>query len=122
LEQALFQEGTAAAVEYLFEAPWKGPLPPQETPLTDRKRWEAALLDARARQADLAVVGQLHSVFRTAGGGLTIKLTVRVISTQDGRVIWYGRKRADWIRRFPIEDCYLNLAWSLVRDWQAKKN
>jgi hypothetical protein len=122
LEQALYQEGTAAVVEYLPVAPWRGPLSPQMKEPTDRERDNLGVIDARSRNADLLVVGRVQPAFRTAGGGLLVNITVRVLSARDGRILWYGRKRADWIRRFPIEDCFLNLAWSLVKDWRSHES
>ncbi len=121
LEQALYQEKSSAAVDYFPAPPWRSPLAPQMKDLTDHERDGSAILHGRSKNADLVVIGGVQSAFRTAGGGLLVSISLRVISAHDGRIVWYGRKRADWIRRFPIEDCFLNLAWSFVSDWRPRE-
>ena len=61
--------------------------------------------------------GTVENFYRDARGGLRVRVSLRVLSAKSGAVLWRGEKRAEWRRRFPVEDCLLNLAWSFVAEW-----
>jgi hypothetical protein len=118
LTQALLQEGSAVSVTQVPGAPW------DQTPDWEASRWNeasriaAVAADGRERGFDFVVLGRVDSFFRTAAQGLTAKVTVWLISTQDGAVVWYGSKKAEWLRRYSVEECVLRLAWSFAIDWR----
>lgn len=118
LTQALLQEGSAVSVTQVPGAPW------DQTPDWEASRWNeasriaAVAADGRERGFDFVVLGRVDSFFRTAAQGLTAKVTVWLISTQDGAVVWYGSKKAEWLRRYSVEECVLRLAWSFATDWR----
>jgi hypothetical protein len=118
LAQALLQEGSASAVTYVPTAPW------DDTPVWEAERWTearrlaAVAADGRQRGFDFVVMGRIDSLFRTAAQGLVAKVTIWLISTHDGSVAWHGLKKAEWLRRFSLEDCVIRLAWSFAVDWR----
>jgi hypothetical protein len=121
LTQALLQEGSAASVTHVPGAPW------DQTPDWEASRWNeasriaAVAADGRERGFDFVVLGRVDSFFRTAAQGLTAKVSVWLISTQDGAVVWYGSKKAEWLRRYSVEECVLRLAWSFATDWRPPR-
>ena len=117
LLQALLEEGHVTAVRKPEKAPWERLPEWQRQELDELQRTRSAVNWGRAENLDLIVLGRTESVFRTAHQGLTVKVSARVLSVEDGRVLWYGRKRAEWIRSYPTEDCLLNLARSFVDEW-----
>lgn len=118
LAQALLQEGSAASVTYVPAAPW------DQTPVWEAGGWNEArrlaaiAADGRQRGFDFVVMGRVDSFFRTAAQGLVAKVTIWLISTEDGRVVWYGAKKAEWLRRFSLEEHVIRLAWSFATDWR----
>jgi hypothetical protein len=116
--QALLQEGSASSVTYVPATPW------DDTPAWEAGRWTdatriaALAADARRRGFDFVVMGRIDSFFRTAAQGLAAKVTVWLISAHDGAVVWHGSKKAEWLRRFSLEDCVIRLAWSFATDWR----
>ncbi len=118
LAQALLQEGSAVSVTQVPIAPW------EQTPIWEAPQWSeagriaAVLADGRERGFDYVVLGRIDRFYRTAAQGLMARVTVWLISTQDGAVVWYGAKHAEWLRRYPLEECLLNLAWSFAIDWR----
>jgi hypothetical protein len=118
LTQALLQEGSARSVTQAPNAPW------DSTPAWEANQWNeasriaAVAADGRERGFDFVVLGRVDSFFRTAAQGLRAKVTVWLISTRDGAVVWYGAKKAEWLRRYVIEECVLRLAWSFAIDWR----
>jgi hypothetical protein len=118
LAQALLQEGSAASVTYVPEAPWDGTPVWEAGRWTEARRLAAIAADGRRRGFDFVVMGRVDSLFRTAGEGLAAKVTVWLISTRDGGVVWYGTKKAEWLRRFSLEECVIRLAWSFAIDWR----
>ena len=87
--------------------------------LTDADRIAAVAKQGYSRKLDLVILGSVDALFRKPSKGLTARVTLRVINTRDGEVLWYGTKRADWLRRFALDDCLLRLAWSFVSEWSA---
>jgi len=116
--QALLQEGSIASVAYVPEAPWDGAPVWKANGWTEASRIAAVAADGRQRGYDFVVLGRVDRLFRTASDGLVARVTVWLISTSDGAVVWYGAKNADWLRRFPLEDCVLRLGWSFAVDWR----
>ena len=115
LEKALLQAGadaTAAA-----RRPWDGLPTHRLAALTGEDRREALAAAARSSGRDLVIWGTVENFYRDARGGLRVRVSLRVISAESGTVLWRGEKYAEWIRRFPVEDCLLNLAWSFVAEW-----
>ena len=119
LLRALLEDRRVDEVRKLDEAPWEA-LP----------EWRKRTLDKQEQVRAAVGLGPYAGfgsdrprpggdVFRTARQGLTMKVSLRVLSTEDGRVLWYGRKRAEWIRSFPTEDCLLRLARSFVEGWPS---
>lgn len=118
LAQALLQEGSARSVTPVPSAPW------DQTRAWEMGRWSevhriaAVAADGRERGFDFVVLGRIDRFFRTAAQGLMAKVTVWLISTEDGAVVWYGAKQAEWLRRYSVEDCVLRLTWSFAVDWR----
>jgi hypothetical protein len=116
--QALLQEASAAGVTYVPVAPWEG------TPAWELDRWTAGgrlaaiAADGRQRGFDFVVMGRVDSFFRTAAQGLVAKVTVWLVSTENGAVVWYGAKKAEWLRRFSLEECVIRLCWSFATAWR----
>ncbi len=77
---------------------------------------DAAARFGRLQGYDLVVLGRVDSLFRRSNGGLVLKITLRLVSTSKGEVLWYGAKKADWIRYFPLEDCLRSLAYAFLDD------
>ena len=115
LEKALLQAGadtTAAA-----RRPWDGLPTHRLAALTAENRRDALAAAGRSSGRDLVIWGTVENFYRDARGGLKVRVSLRVLSAKSGAVLWRGEKRAEWRRRFPVEDCLLNLAWSFVAEW-----
>jgi hypothetical protein len=56
-------------------------------------------------------------VFRTASGGMVIKISARLWDVESRAQVWSGRISVNWIRRYPLEDCLLRAAITLVEEW-----
>ncbi len=110
LYQALLAEQAAGRVTYL-DAAW------DSEKLAEQERIASAASYGRARGLDLIVLGRLDSMLSRSSGGLVLKVTCRLVSTQTGEVLWYGSKKADWLRRYPLEDCFRTLAYSFLEEW-----
>ena len=116
--QALLQEGSTASIVFVPEAPWEATAPWKAGLWTESARIAAVAADGRQRGFDFVVLGRVDRLYRTTADGLVAKVTVWLISTADGAVVWYGAKNADWLRRFPLEDCILRLGWAFAIDWR----
>ena len=119
LQQALLQNAKAEMIDSVPTLPW-GNLPDWKVrELTDADRIDAVAKQGYSRKLDLVIFGTVDTLFRKPSRGLVARVTLRVISTRDGEIHWYGTKRADWLRHFALEDCLLHLAWSFVSEWSA---
>jgi hypothetical protein len=118
LAQALLQEGSARSVTPVPDAPWDPTPPWASSRWNEASRIAAVAADGRERGFDFVVLGRVDRFFRTAAQGLSAKVTVWLISTRDGAVVWYGAKQAEWLRRYSLEECTLRLAWSFATDWR----
>jgi hypothetical protein len=118
LSQALLQEGSATSVTNIPAAPWDGTPPWEAEQWSEARRLAAVVADGRERGLDFVVLGRIDSLFRTAAEGLMAKVTVWLVSTEDGAIVWYGAKKAEWLRRFSLEECVTRLAWSFAVDWR----
>jgi hypothetical protein len=118
LAQALLQEGSASSVTQIPDAPW------DQTPTWEASRWNeagriaAVAADGRERGFDFVVLGRIDRFYRTAAQGLSAQVTVWLIETSDGAVVWYGAKKAEWLRRYTLEECVVRLAWSFAIEWR----
>ncbi len=74
---------------------------------------------ARERSADFFVEGRAHRIYRDAGGGYVIDVTVRLleVTPNDSTLVWSAHKRIQWKRRYPASECLLLLAEEVVFDW-----
>jgi hypothetical protein len=118
LTQALLQEGSSGSVTNVPVAPWDATPAWEDSQWTEARRLAEIAADGRERGFDFVVMGRVDSFFRTAAQGLVAKVTVWLISTRDGAVVWYGTKKADWLRHFSLEECVIRLAWSFATDWR----
>ncbi len=118
LVQALLQEGSAASVTEVPTAPWHATPVWEAGDWSESSRLAAAAADGRQRGFDFVVIGRVDSFFRTAAQGLEAKVTLWLVSTKDGAIVWYGAKKAEWLRRYSLEDCITRLAWSFALDWR----
>jgi hypothetical protein len=118
LSQALLQEGSASSVTSIPSAPWEGTPAWEADHWNEARRLAAVAADGRQRGFDFVVMGRVDSFFRTAAEGLMAKVTVWLVSTEDGAIVWYGAKKAEWLRRFSLEECVTRLAWSFAVDWR----
>ncbi len=121
LLRALLEDRQVTEVRKPEQAPWVALPEWRRRELDEPEQVRSAVAWGRAQGLDLIVLGRTEALFRTARQGLTVKVSVRVLSAEDGRVVWYGRKRAEWIRLFPIEDCMLHLARSFVEEWPVEE-
>ncbi len=119
LQQALLQSAKAEMIDSVPALPWDNLPDWKVRQLTDVDRIGAVAKQGYSRKLDLVIFGTVDTLFRKPSKGLVARVTLRVISTRDGEVLWYGTKRADWLRRFALEDCLLHLAWSFVSEWNA---
>ncbi len=119
LRQALLQSAKAEMIDAIPKLPWDNLPAWKVRELTDADRIGAVAGQGYSRKLDLVILGSVDALFRKPSKGLVAGVTVRVISTRDGEVLWYGTKRADWLRHFALEDCLRRLAWSFVYEWSA---
>ena len=119
LQQALLQNAKAEMIDSVPSLPWDNLPAWKVRELTDADRIAAVAKQGYSRKLDLVILGSVDALFRKPSKGLTARVTLRVINTRDGEVLWYGTKRADWLRRFALDDCLLRLAWSFVSEWSA---
>lgn len=120
LLRALLEGRQVTDVRKPAQAPWEALPEWQRRELDEPARVRLALKWGRGEGLDLIVRGRIEALFRTSHQGLTVKVALRVLRVKDGRVLWDGRKRAEWIRSFPTEDCLLNLARSFVAEWPVE--
>ncbi len=113
LEQVLLAD-FAAASTLLLRGRAAGP--PEQA---DEERASLAAALGRAHHADLVVLGRVESLLHRPSGGLVAKVSLRVVSAASGEVVFYGAKKADWIRDYPIEDCFRTLARSFLEELAA---
>ena len=117
LRQALLMQGAAETIADIPSLPWDDMPAWKLRELTDGKKISAVAKDGDARRLDLVVLGSVDSLFRKPSGGLEARVTIRVVDTSDGKILWYGTRQAAWIRYFPTEECLLHIAWSFVDGW-----
>ena len=117
LRQALLMQGAAESIADIPSLPWDDMPAWKLRELTDGKKISAVAKDGDARRLDLVVLGSVDSLFRKPSGGLEARVTIRVVDTSDGKILWYGTRQAAWIRYFPTEECLLHIAWSFVDGW-----
>lgn len=117
LRQALLMQGAAEMIADIPSLPWDDMPAWKLRELTDGEKISAVAKDGDARRLDLVVLGSVDSLFRKPSGGLEARVTIRVVDTSDGEILWYGTRQADWIRYFPAEECLLHIAWSFVEAW-----
>ncbi len=89
----------------------------QEGEQSETERIAAAARYGRALKLDLVMLGRVDSLSARSSGALNVKITLRIISTRNGEVLWYGVKKVDWIRRYPIEDCLRLVAESFLEEF-----
>lgn len=118
LRQALAQRGIAGAIADIAD-------PLRDVPETDRLRFDREWRIARALDSSkttgvgLLALGRVDAVFRTASGGMVIKVSAELWDVERRAPVWSGRIGVDWIRRYPIEDCMLRAAIVLVEEWES---
>ncbi len=117
LRQALLMQGAAEMIADIPSLPWDDMPAWKLRELTDGEKISAVAKDGDARRLDLVILGSVDSLFRKPSGGLEARVTIRVVDTSDGEILWYGTRQADWIRYFPAEECLLHIAWSFVEAW-----
>ena len=117
LRQALLMQGAAEMIADIPSLPWDDMPAWKLRELTDGEKISAVAKDGDARRLDLVVLGSVDSLFRKPSGGLEARVTIRVVDTSDGEILWYGTRQADWVRYFPAEECLLHIAWSFVEAW-----
>jgi hypothetical protein len=117
LRQALLMQGAAETIADIPTLPWDEMAAGKLRELTDADKISAVAKDGDARRLDLVILGSVDSLFRKPSGGLEARVTIRVIDTSDGEILWYGTQQADWIRYFPVEECLLHIAWLFVESW-----
>ena len=117
LRQALLMQGAAETIADIPSLPWDELPAWKLRELTDAEKISAVAKDGDARRLDLVVLGSVDSLFRKPSGGLEARVTIRVVNTRDGEILWYGTRHANWIRHYPVEECLLHVAWSFVEDW-----
>ena len=119
MQQALLQNAKAEMIDSVPSLPWDNLPAWKVRELTDADRIAAVAKQGYSRKLDLVILGSVDALFRKPSKDLTARVTLRVINTRDGEVLWYGTKRADWLRQFALDDCLLRLAWSFVSEWSA---
>ena len=117
LRQALLMQGAAETIADIPSLPWDDMPAWKLRELTDAEKISAVAKDGDARRLDLVVLGSVDSLFRKPSGGLEARVTILVVDTSDGKILWYGTRQAAWIRYFPTEECLLHIAWSFVDGW-----
>ncbi len=117
LRQALLMQGAAETIADIPSLPWDDMPAWKLRELSDAEKISAVAKDGDARRLDLVVLGSVDSLFRKPSGGLEARVTIRVVDTRDGEILWYGTRHADWVRYFPVEECLLHIAWSFVEAW-----
>lgn len=72
-----------------------------------------------AAGAEVLVQGRVDLFHRMGAQGLRAAISVVVYDVSQGQefMLWNGVKKADWIRRFPTDDCLLRLADDFVSTW-----
>jgi len=121
LRQALLMRAVAETIADIPSLPWDEMPAWKLRELSDADKISAVAEDGDARRLDLVVLGSVDALFRKPSGGLEARVTIRVVDTSDGEVLWYGTRHTNWIRRFPVEECLLHLAWAFVEDWTASQ-
>jgi len=79
-------------------------------------------LDGNPTGADVLIEGKVDLLHRVGAQGLKASISASVFDVSAGEpfVLWSGTKKADWIRRFPMDDCLLQLADDFVKTWTEK--
>jgi hypothetical protein len=69
--------------------------------------------------AEVLIQGQVELFHRLGAQGLRARISVQMfdVSKSGEYVMWMGAKDAEWIRRFPTDDCLLTLADDFVATW-----
>ena len=120
-------EGRAIAVTP-FSAPQGGaPTPPDFAPFLGKAlTWAypdcTVHLDAEPCPcAEVIIRGRIDLYHRLGAAGLKVRVSATVldVSAAEEYVLWFGAKKADWIRRFAADDCLLVLADDFVTSWRG---
>lgn len=112
----------------LADQPGK-PKPPDFAPfLAKSLEWafpEAEILvgEPADAPAEALVRGSIELFHRLGSQGLRVKIALTLFDTGEGEelVLWRGAKRADWVRRFPTDDCMLTLADDFAAEWTSRR-
>jgi hypothetical protein len=83
---------------------------------TAAERIAAAAQYGRQHRMDAVALGRVDALFVRSAGGLIVEVTLRVVSTKSGEMLWYGKKRAHWSRYVPLEDGFRTIARSFLKD------
>ena len=69
--------------------------------------------------ADVVIRGRIDLFHRIGSQGLRVNISAAVFDVTAGAdfLLWNGAKKADWIRRFPADECLLRLADDFVATW-----
>lgn len=111
-----------------FAAPQAGkPRPPDFAPfLAKALSWAfpestVYLDETPCACSEVVIRGRIDLYHRVGSGGLKVKVSASVldVSAEQEYVLWFGAKKADWIRRFAADDCLLLLADDFVASWQT---
>ncbi len=68
---------------------------------------------------EVLVRGRVELFHRVGARGLRVHVSAELydVSAEGELVLWAGAKKADWIRRFPTDDCLQLLADSFIETW-----
>jgi hypothetical protein len=75
-----------------------------EARFSESQRITLALDHSNAAGTGLLVSGQLDALYRTASGGLVIKITAQLWDVEARSQVWSGRLSLNWNKRYPLED------------------
>lgn len=72
------------------------------------------------RSCTLLLDGLIDRAYRTPAGGYSLEATASLyaVGPQAPRLRWRARKRIDWRRRLPANECLLFYAEEVVFDWE----
>ena len=110
-----------------FKAPQAGsPAPPDFAPFLGRAlAWafpDSVVYLEPEPASEVVIEGRIDLFHRLGAQGLRANISVAVYDVSDGKefILWHGAKKADWVRRFPTDDCLLHLADDFVSTWDAR--
>ncbi len=121
LRHAMLEDRQAQTVAYVPAPAWAAVPEWQYARWTEEDRIVATAREARGRGLDFAVIGRVETLYRSTRHAVRARVTVWLISAADEQVVWYGAKKANWVRPFPMDDSLLHLARSFVAEWYPPK-